>query len=167
MSDQRAELPFSPPAWLIPWITRAQVFVYEKSGGRVGSIAAGMPHLLLHTVGRRSGRASTVCLPYWRDAAGHRIVVGSNGGGPRHPAWFHNLSDRLANPSVVVRDRDRVFRARADVLGGDERETVWSALARDRPFYAHYQEQTSRRIPLVRLVEESGPEVSAGTGDAR
>ena len=155
MSDQRAEVPFSPPRWLIPWITRAQVWIYERSNGRYGSVAAGMPHLLLRTVGRRSGRESTVCLPYWRDPQGARVVVASYGGGPRNPAWFHNLADRVANPNVAVRDRDRVFRARADVLDGSERESIWERLGSDRPFYARYQEMTPRRIPLVRLVEEA------------
>jgi deazaflavin-dependent oxidoreductase (nitroreductase family) len=153
MSDQRAELPFSPPRWLIPWITRAQVFLYERSNGRVASSAAGMPHLLLRTVGRRTGNESTVCLPYWNDGGGGRIVVASYGGGPRNPAWYHNLADRRANPLVVVRDRDRVFSARAEVLAGDERTAIWQRLIADRPFYARYQEMTSRRIPLVRLSE--------------
>lgn len=154
MPEQRAEVPFSPPRWLIPWITKAQVWVYERSRGRFGSVAAGMPHLLLRTVGRRSGRESTVCLPYWLDPNGHRVVVASYGGGPRNPAWYHNLSDRAANPKVWVRDRDRLFRARADVLSGEDRDAVWRPLIADRPFYARYQQMTPRQIPLVRLVED-------------
>ena len=153
MTDQRAELPFSPPRWLVPWITKAQVFVYERSNGRLGSFAAGMPHLLLRTIGRRSGHESTVCLPYWNDGAGGRIVVASYSGGPRNPAWYHNLADRIVNPFVVVRDRDRIFRARAEVLDGSERTAIWERLVADRPFYARYQEMTERRIPLVRLSE--------------
>ena len=49
------------------------------------STAAGMRHLLLRTVGRKSGRRSTVCLPYWVDVDGERIVVASYAGGPRNP----------------------------------------------------------------------------------
>jgi deazaflavin-dependent oxidoreductase (nitroreductase family) len=155
MTDQSARVPFSPPRWLVPWITKVQVGLYEWSNGRLGSMAAGMRHLLLRTVGRRSGRSSTVCLPYWCDASGHRIVVASYAGGPRNPAWYHNLADRGANPTVVVQDRDRTFRARADVLKDDERKAVWQQLVADRPFYSRYQEMTSREIPLVRLVETS------------
>jgi deazaflavin-dependent oxidoreductase (nitroreductase family) len=153
MTDQRAQVPFSPPRWLVPWITKLQVGVYEWSNGRLGSMAAGMRHLLLRTVGRRSGRSATVCLPYWRDPSGHRIVVASYAGGPKNPAWYHNLTDRSTNPTVMVQDRDRVFRARADVLKDEERGAVWQQLVADRPFYARYQEMTSREIPLVRLVE--------------
>jgi len=50
-----------------------------------------------------------------------------------------------------VRDRDRIFRARAEVLDGSERTAIWERLVADRPFYARYQEMTERRIPLVRL----------------
>ena len=44
-TDQKAEVRFAPPRALIPWITAVQVWVYEKSGGRIGARAAGMPHL--------------------------------------------------------------------------------------------------------------------------
>lgn len=150
--SQRARRFPTPPAWAVPWITKATVWTYRRSGGRVGSAAAGMRNVMLTTVGRRSGREHTVVLPYWLDADDHRIVVASYLGGPRHPAWFHNLSDREANPDVGVQDRDAQFRARADVLEGAERESVWTALVEDRPFYTDYQAKTERLIPLVRLV---------------
>jgi hypothetical protein len=53
----------------------------------------------------------------------------------------------------VVRDKRRVFWARADVLEGDDRDATWTQLVVDRPFYDRYQARTERRIPLVRLVE--------------
>lgn len=128
------------------------MWVYRRSGGRVGSAAAGMRNVMLTTVGRRSGREHTVVLPYWLDADGSRIVVASYLGGPHHPAWYHNLADRQANPDVTVQDGRERFRARADVLSGDERSRVWADLIADRPFYADYQAKTDRLIPLVRLV---------------
>ena len=150
----QANKPFrEPPRWTVRWITRAQVFVYEHSNGRIGASAAGMRHLLLRATGRRSGRSSTVCLPYWLDPENRRIVVASYGGAPRNPAWFHNVADRGANPEVVVRDRDRVFWSIAEVLKGSERDELWAHLVADRPFYADYQTRTERTIPLVRLVE--------------
>ncbi len=144
---------FRPPRWMVKHITRLQVWIYERSNGRLMSTAAGMRHLLLRTVGRKSGRVTTVCLPYWLDADGQRIVVASYAGGPKNPAWYHNLADTGANPEVVVRDFDRVFWARAEVLKGEERSAVWEQLVADRPFYTDYQQQTERTIPLVRLVE--------------
>lgn len=144
---------FRPPRWVVPRITKVQVWLYERSKGRLMSTAAGMRHLLLYTVGRKSGRRLTACLPHWIDTDGERIVVASYAGGPRNPGWYHNLADKGANPEVMIRDADRVFWARADVLKGEEREVVWSRLVAERPFYLDYQARTERTIPLVRLVE--------------
>lgn len=157
-SAQATDVSWTPPRWLIPWITRATVWLYEVSNGVFGARASGMDHILLYVVGRRSGKEHTVCLPYWLDPEGRRIVVASFAGGPHHPAWYHNLADKRANPDVGVRDRGRVFRARAEILTGAERERIWHLLVADRPFYARYQKRTERAIPLVRLVEiaESG-----------
>jgi deazaflavin-dependent oxidoreductase (nitroreductase family) len=144
---------WSPPRWTIPYVTRIQSWIYEKTGGRIWTRAMGMHHILVRTVGRRSGRRQVACLPFWLDADEHRIVVASFGGGPRHPAWYHNLRDKTANPEVIVRDKRRVFWARAQVLEGEERAAVWKELTADRPFYEGYQTKTQRVIPLVRLVE--------------
>lgn len=151
--NQKARWFPTPPAWLIPWTTRLQVWIYEKSGGRLYTKGMGMHHLLLRTVGRKSGRRTVACLPFWLDAEEQRIVVASMAGGARNPAWYHNLRDRGANPEVVVRDKRRVFWARADVLEGDGRAAVWNEMTLDRPFYTRYQERAERQIPLVRLVE--------------
>lgn len=151
--DQTATVRWTPPRRLIVFITRLQSWVYEKSGGRLWTRASGMHHLLLRSVGRRSGEPKVACLPYWRDEDMHRIVVASLGGGPHHPAWYHNCKDQAANPEVVVRDKKRVFWARVQVLEGEERASVWKELARDRPFYDDYQSRTQRTIPLLRLVE--------------
>lgn len=144
---------FSPPRWLIPYVTRLQVWLYELSNGRLMSTAAGMRHILLRTVGRKSGRVSTVCLPFWLDLDEERIIVASYSGGPKHPGWYHNLTDKGANPEVVVRDRAARFWARAEVLKGEERDAAWARLVLDRPFYTDYQARTQRTIPMIRLVE--------------
>jgi deazaflavin-dependent oxidoreductase (nitroreductase family) len=152
-NDQKASLSWSPPRWTIPLVTRLQSWIYEKTGGRIWTRAMRMHHLLLRNVGRRSGRLQVACLPFWLDADEHRIVVASFGGGPRHPAWYHNLCDTTVNPELIVRDKRRVFWAKAQVLMGEERAAIWKELTLDRPFYEGYQAKTQRVIPLVRLVE--------------
>ncbi|HUZ10116.1 MAG TPA: nitroreductase/quinone reductase family protein [Acidimicrobiales bacterium] len=116
-------------------------------------VMAGMRHVLLRTVGRKSGREHKVALPYWSDAAGHRVVVGSFAGAPQHPSWYLNLTDRDANPELFLLDQGRPFWAEAQVLDGTEYDETWAAICADRPFYANYQTRTDRRLPLVRLVE--------------
>ncbi len=157
--DQSAREFMTPPSWTIKPITRAQSWVYEKSGGRLWTSAMRMHHLLLRTVGRKSGKPFTACLPYWLDADHHRIVIASFGGADRHPGWFHNLRDRKANPQVVVRDKRDVYWANAEILEGEERAALWKELVRDRPFYDDYQARTERQIPVVRLVRDRSYEV--------
>ena len=116
-------------------------------------IWVGMEHVLLRTIGRRSGREHKVALPFWRDSGGHRILVASFAGAERHPAWYLNLSDRAANPELLVRVQGGLWWMRAESLSGTDYSEVWSALVTDRPSYGEYQKQTDRRIPLVRLTE--------------
>jgi deazaflavin-dependent oxidoreductase (nitroreductase family) len=139
----------TPPAWLIPWISRTHVALYKLTNGRIGAKLAGKPGILVRTVGARSGKVHTVGLPYV-PYEGDRILVASFGGGPKNPAWFHNLR---ANPEVVVRDRARVFWALASVVPEEEREQIWATVVADSPWYGEYQKRTTRLIPLLRLRE--------------
>jgi deazaflavin-dependent oxidoreductase (nitroreductase family) len=114
--------------------------------GRV--VALGLiPALLLTTTGRRSGRPRTAPLlgvPD-RDAV---IVVGSNWGGPRHPAWALNL---LADPAATVVRRGRRFPVRATLLAGAERERAWQLVLAQWPGYRDYASRAGRPLHLFRL----------------
>jgi deazaflavin-dependent oxidoreductase (nitroreductase family) len=113
----------------------------------------GMEHVLLQTIGRRSGNQHKVALPFWRDQAGHRIVVASFAGAPTDPAWFLNLRDTTVNPEVLVRVQGGLFWTQAEILEGEDYTAIWDALVLDRPHYADYKTKTDRHIPLVRLRE--------------
>ncbi len=152
--DQRAEVLETPDREDIPKITAAHVAAMEASDDEAVWFMSNMHYVLLRTTGRRSGREHKVALPFWKDDDGHRLVVASFAGGPTHPAWYHNLCDRDANPEVLCRVRGRAFAADAVVLEGDERARIWAQLTADRPFYAEYQSRCERQIPLVRLVEK-------------
>ena len=93
-----------------------------------------------------------MCLPFLPDN-GDRILIASYGGGPTNPAWYYNLK---ANPDVVVRDRAKVVWCRAEVVGPEERVSLWPKVVADSPWYGEYQTRTDRQIPLVRL-RETGP----------
>jgi deazaflavin-dependent oxidoreductase (nitroreductase family) len=151
--SQKSEPFVEPSRAEIPARTREHIAAMEASDADEVWCAAGMHHLILRTVGRRSGKEQKAALPYWVDAGGRPIVVASYAGAPRHPAWYLNLCDRRANPEVRVRTQRRAYWAEAQVLGGDEYRRVWAALVADRPFYDDYQSRTTRRLPLVRLVE--------------
>jgi deazaflavin-dependent oxidoreductase (nitroreductase family) len=126
----------------------------ESSDADEAWVWANMHHVLVHTVGRRSGRVHKVALPFWWDDNRHRVVVASFAGAEQHPAWYLNLTDRSANPEVKVRVQSGLWWMDAQVLDGEDYDKTWAALTADRPHYADYQTKTARRIPLVRLVEK-------------
>lgn len=153
MSGQEAEPFVEPPREEIPGISRNHVAFMESTDEDQAWVLAGMHHVILRTVGRRSGTEHKVALPFWRDPDGNRVVVASFSGAPQHPSWYLNLSDRAANPEVLVRVQGGSFWSDAEVLDGDDYDRTWSGLTADRPWYNDYQSRTDRRIPLVRLVE--------------
>jgi deazaflavin-dependent oxidoreductase (nitroreductase family) len=148
---------------------RFHKYVYERSDGRVGAHSGGVPALLLTTTGRRSGLARTNGLTYCRDR-GDLIVVASNGGSDRPPAWLLNLE---ADPRVTVRVGRTVRPATARVATDEERVHLWPLVNRtnrgmSRIFhpgvtgrYDVYQRHTDRRIAVVVITPDRG-----GPGDA-
>jgi len=149
--SQKSEEFETPERSTIRPTTRLHVEAMEKSDADAVWIQAGMHHLMLRTIGRRSGAERKAALPYWRDEQGHPIVVASYAGAKDHPLWFENLSDRKTNPEVLTRLQKESFWAEAEILEGEEHQRIWDALTEDRPFYRDYQALTERRIPLVRL----------------
>jgi deazaflavin-dependent oxidoreductase (nitroreductase family) len=128
-------------------VGRLHVRAYRASGGRIGSNLGGLPHLLLSTVGRKSGDVRTVPLTYMEDGAAY-VLVASNGGSDRHPAWWLNLR---ATPRARVQVRDQAFEIEASEAQGAERDRLWAAVKKFNPFYAQYEQITDRRIPVVVL----------------
>lgn len=118
---------------------------------RFGSKVQGRPLLRLLTVGARSAKTRETILGYFPD--GNRddswLVVASNGGSARHPAWAHNL---VANPQDVRVDfGEGELPVEAELLTGAERESAWSGVVELAPGYGKYSEQTDRKIPIFRL----------------
>lgn len=136
---------------LVRLLSRANVWLYLKTGGRLGSRLAGAPVLLLTSTGRQSGKPRTTPLLYL-DLGESFAVVASFGGSPKHPAWFLNLR---ANPDVDVQVGNEHRERRARIATDDEREQLWPRLVTMYPAYASYQEKTARRIPVV-LLEPTG-----------
>jgi deazaflavin-dependent oxidoreductase (nitroreductase family) len=120
---------------------------FRANDGKVGGQFAGAPLLLLTTIGAKSGAQHTSPVVYTTD--GDRVVIiASFAGGPRNPAWFHNL---VANPEVTVELPGDTFPARAVVASGDDRDRLYAAQAAKMPVFTEYQDKTSRTIPVVTL----------------
>jgi deazaflavin-dependent oxidoreductase (nitroreductase family) len=133
-------------------ITRTMVFAYRRTGGLIGGNLRGLPGILMTTTGRRSGEPRTVHLPYIPDGD-DLIIVASFAGGPRNPAWYHNLT---SHPEVLVQFRRDVFPATATRITGSDLEPMWRLVVEFGPWYADYRSATDRDIPLVRLHRTTG-----------
>ena len=135
-------------------VLRVHEKIYEASDGRVGHKMIGVPTLLLRTTGRRSGQTRTNGLVYARDGDDY-LVVASNGGADKAPAWLHNLR---ADPSVEVQvGRDRQP-ATARVVGppDPDYDRLWKIVnENNKDRYTAYQEKTSRPIRVVALTPAS------------
>jgi deazaflavin-dependent oxidoreductase (nitroreductase family) len=153
VTSQRSADFTTPSRDQIVTISRKHVELMEHSDADDAWIWAGMQHVLLRTIGRRSGAEHKVALPFWRDPDGVRVVVASFAGAPADPAWFTNLADSRANPRVLVRVQGGAYWSRPQILSGQEYATTWDLLVADRPHYADYRAKTDRTIPLVRLPE--------------
>lgn len=127
--------------------TRLHCRLYRATGGTVGAQLRGAPVLLLRTTGRRTGRARETPLFYF-DHGGRYVVVASGGGSPRHPCWFLNLE---AEPRAAIQIGSEVRRVRARTADPRERDELWPLATEHYPGYLHYQELTTRQIPVVLL----------------
>jgi deazaflavin-dependent oxidoreductase (nitroreductase family) len=153
-TSQKVEQAWETPSHdEIPKISKMHVQALETMQADEVWIQAGMHHVLLQVVGRKSGTVQKVALPTWNDPNGHRIVVASFAGAVTHPAWYVNLRDREANPEVLCTVQHAKYWSVPEILHGDDYTTTWQQLTDDRAWYNDYQARTSRRIPLVRLPE--------------
>ncbi|ANY05211.1 nitroreductase/quinone reductase family protein [Pseudonocardia sp. HH130630-07] len=125
---------------------------FRENDGRVGEPFTGLPMVLLHHVGAKSGAERIAPLRWFADGDRY-VVVASAAGAPKHPAWFHNL---LANPDVVAEISDgrgavETVRLHATELEPGDRERIWTRIKDENGGFADYERKTDRTIPLVAL----------------
>lgn len=133
--------------FLFKLFMRFHVFIYRTSNGRWMSQVQGLPILLLTTTGRKSGKERTIPLGAMSDGD-HYMIIASNGGMEKHPAWYFNLQ---ANPQVTIQVQDKVMKATASTADPETRARLWSQLVKVAPGYAAYEKRTTREIPVVIL----------------
>ena len=142
---------FPPPgtlkAKLANLIPKANVIVYRWSNGRFGGRMQDLPVLILHTVGRKSGKARQSPLLYIQDGEDY-VVVGSRGGSDAPPAWWLNLQ---ATPEAVVEIKGSKRPVSARRATSEEKAGYWPRITAGYPFYDDYQARTDREIPVIVL----------------
>lgn len=124
--------------------------IYERTDGRLGHRLLGVPTVLLRTTGRKSGQERTSALVYARDGQDF-LVVASNGGADRPPAWLLNLE---AQPEVGVqlgRERHRATARPVYPDDADYERLMKLCNDNNKNRYAAYRSKTARPIPVVVL----------------
>jgi deazaflavin-dependent oxidoreductase (nitroreductase family) len=132
---------------LMNGVTRAQVAVYRRTGGRFANKVKGAPVLLLDHVGRKSGQARTTPVLYMADG-GDLVIVASRGGSDATPAWWLNLKASPDTTVTVGRERRRV---QAHEASAEEKARLWPKLVAIFPDFDVYKQRTSREIPVIVL----------------
>src|SRR5689334_25401525 len=86
----------------IKWMSKANTWLFKKSGGRLGNkFLRGAEVGILTTIGRKSGEARDSPLLFLQE--GRRIVlVASQGGRATNPMWYLNLR---ANPQITFQTK--------------------------------------------------------------
>lgn len=129
---------------------RFHLGVYQRTAGRLGRRLAGNTALVLTTVGRRTGERRSTVLAY-APHGDELVVVASNYGGDRPPAWLLNLR---AQPrvEVLVGPRRTPADAREVVPGDPDYAELWHLVnANNHDRFIEHQRATSRPISLVAL----------------
>jgi deazaflavin-dependent oxidoreductase (nitroreductase family) len=120
---------------------------FHANEGRVGGAFDGMPLLLLHHTGAKSGKSRINPLAYQSDD-GRYVVFASKAGAPTNPDWYHNLK---AQPNVTIEVGTDTLEVVASEATGEERERLYRTQAERIPQFSEYEQRTERVIPVIVL----------------
>jgi deazaflavin-dependent oxidoreductase (nitroreductase family) len=125
-------------------------FVYRLTGGTTSATSwlAGVEITMLTTTGAKTGMRRTLPvlgLPDGEDT----ILIASNFGRPRNPAWYCNLR---ANPAASIARNGMSQEVVARELSGSEREVCYQRGEEIFPGFTQYRRWAAhRQIPVLRL----------------
>jgi F420H(2)-dependent quinone reductase len=126
---------------------KLNVPLYRLSGGRLGGRIGRAPVLLLTTTGRKSGEPRTAPVVYLADGE-DVVVINTNAGNARVPAWSLNLE---ANPEAEVEVGRKRYGVRARVATGEERIDLWRRHNEQYEGFDDYQEKLDREASVIVL----------------
>jgi len=141
-------------------ITNVNRWLLVRSKGRLGFSFLGRSVLLLHTLGRKSGRAYATPLFYMEDGE-NMVLVASRAGTSVNPGWLRNLE---ACPEVEVQVRSGSRKVRAHLASTEERADLWPRLTAMFDKWDDIQSSTRRQFPII-VLEPSDPSSPLVSGE--
>ena len=143
-----------PGAWFFAHVLHhvdRPIFRMTRGRHTLASALAGLPIVMLTTIGAKSGKPRTVPLlglPVEDGVA----VIASNFGQHHNPAWMHNL---LAHPEGEYAIDGVRRRYRAVLAEGERRAAIWQQGLRIYPGWSQYERRTAHRDIRVFVLEDA------------
>nr|WP_240979499.1 nitroreductase/quinone reductase family protein [Streptomyces sp. HNM0574] len=128
-------------------LPRVDLACHRWTGGRWMPSGAAVPTLVLDTVDSGGVTRSTPLLTV-REPGGGFLVMGTNFGRARHPAWSQRL---LRTPAATVHWRGRRIPVRARRLGEAELRAAHGRITRAMPVFDAYVRHSGREVRVFRL----------------
>ena len=121
---------------------------FRENEGKV-AMFPGLPIIVLHTIGRRSGNTFLVPLVLTIKKDGEMILFGSFAGAKHDPAWVHNLRERS---EIDVEVGTEKFATRIEELPAEEAKKACKITASNNKTFAGYMKSAvPRDIPVFRI----------------
>ena len=120
-------------------------FMIHISKGRLGGKLGTQTILVIHYVGRKTGKNYKVPIAYFKTGEAY-FVIASNWGQEKNAAWYYNLKH---DPNVKIEVDGKIFAVQAREAEGQEYEALWTVAVSRHPDYLHYKEMTTRHIPIM------------------
>ncbi|MDE3134105.1 MAG: nitroreductase family deazaflavin-dependent oxidoreductase [Acidobacteriota bacterium] len=130
-----------------PYVDR---LLHALARGRFGRWLP-LPFASMTTTGAKSGLPRASAVLYFHDGD-DVILIASNYGRPRHPAWYYNL--RAHPHATLARGPGAGAYHASEVTDAGERERLFALCKIIYPGFAVYRVRTARigrRIPVMRL----------------
>ena len=125
---------------------------FRANEGRVGGGFAGAPMIVVHHVGRKSGKEYVNPLVYLPGEGDDDsiYIFASKGGTPENPEWYRNL---IAAGQATVEVQTSTYPVTVTEVSGDERDRIYAEQVKRMPGFGEYAEKTEgiRKIPVLRL----------------
>jgi deazaflavin-dependent oxidoreductase (nitroreductase family) len=123
---------------------------FRANEGRVGGAFDGASMVLIHHVGRKSGKEYVNPLVYLPGDDGSIYLFASKGGAPENPEWYRNL---VAAGHATVEVGSSTYPVTVIEISGDERDRIYAEQVKRMPGFGEYAQKTEgiRKIPVLRL----------------
>jgi deazaflavin-dependent oxidoreductase (nitroreductase family) len=127
---------------------------FREGNGTAGRFGRSL--VIMHTIGAKSGHERLVPVAGFRTDDGW-MVVASAAGSPKHPKWYHNLTEHPEFDVEFAADGDGIDTAKVDaveITDDAAYDDAWKTVTTTMPGFLEYTKTTEgRRMPIFHLTK--------------